>query len=677
MHGSVTGGAKPLSSVFQSWSSLRQAISGSRVDRLLLAFSLSFFVLACVVALHGFSIGAWQHVLGLESPIGKVLFGEPRGIRSDDWLSTLPNIFAQIAQQPPFPVQNRNMFLGQNMLAQYVPIIHSVTFFRPTLWGYFLSPDVGMAWQWWGRFFGLAAALYIFQTRTLGVSRTIALPLTMLFIYSPFIQFWSMNSAEIYIFALLPLIFARSLFAATNLRAGLIYGLLAGYSSAGLFFTLYPPYQIVLGWYCLIVVLAVVACFRNRQTSGFWLAGSLLGFLLLSGAIADWYLDSRELIANMTGTAYPGNRFFHGGGMQLGRMFVSNLFADRYVSHWDRYGNICESASFALLFPIGMVSGLGFARGFKDRFQFFVFWGSLFYCFFVFCFLVFGFPDVLARYSLFSQVLTQRALGGMGLASTIATGLGVHAAITRPRRNFNAKEFRSWMLPTVCGLAVGLSIYFVGRQVHADLGVRLSLVNRAAIFYFLAATLLFCGKRSVLAVFAAAGFWSTGYFNPLVIGGYSDLTQTSIARLMSKVAEDSPGSGWIGLGQSEIGNYIKILGHRTYSGIQFEPQNRLWSQLDSSQKFKDVYNRYAHVTVNVQSGSQNKPSFVLTAADCFSVWLNSQSDFFAQNGIDFGLTAGNGQLASDSEKRAGFVLAGQAEKWRIIRRQGASEAPSP
>lgn len=650
---------------------LQVNMTGQAFDRFLVISSLVLFVVFCLLKIHGFSIGSWHYVLGQDTPVGKVLFGEPRGIRSDDWLTALPIIFGQINHVPQFPIHNVNMFGGQNLLGLYVPINHAVTLFRPTLWGYFLSPDFGMAWQWWGRFFGLAAAVYILQVRTIGILRMIAFPLTVLFLYSPFIQFWSMNCAEIFMFAMFSVIFFKQLIQATNARVGISCGLLCGYSGAAMVFTLYPPYQIVVGWFCLLTMVILFAHYGSLKSSRFVALGAFAGILVVIFSIADWYFDSQELIANMTSTAYPGHRFFNGGDMSMSRLFVSTFFINRQVSNWTAFGNICESASFVLLFPLGIVSYYLFSSGFRDRAQALLFYGGMAFLGFVITFLVFGLPNVYVKYTLFSQVLTQRALSGVGLASTVVTGLGIHAATTHPSTFLTKYVKRSWVVPMIAGLAIAAAMYFLGQSYRHELGVKVSYINKIAIFYGVAAFVLFRGFPQILFVISLLGVWSTGFFNPIVVGGYDDLRHSRLAEFILEVHKQHPRSAWIGVGSTEIGNFVRMLGIQTYSGLQFEPKNSLWSQLDESLDSKNTYNRFAHVTVRLKSQGDSRPSFELTQMDSFTAWIDTQSPFFARNQIDFILSAGPSDTQMSSLSKSDFEFKDSVGNWTLLQRKNS------
>src|SRR5436305_230306 len=81
-----------------------------------LAFLSALFVLEVALGIHGYSMPEWHRWID-GSPAPEVLLGSPKSIRSDDWNLDLPLMLAQREHSPQFPVINRNIGFGYNMLA--------------------------------------------------------------------------------------------------------------------------------------------------------------------------------------------------------------------------------------------------------------------------------------------------------------------------------------------------------------------------------------------------------------------------------------------------------------------------------------------------------------------------------------------------------------------------------
>ena len=168
----------------------RRGTAGAITAALLLLF-------ASLVALrvHGFSLAAWHEVIDGSAPT-EVLLGTPRLIRSDDWKVHLPLLLAQTAQAPRFPVVNPSVGLGQNMLLPLDALVaHWVALFRPTMWGFLLGPDAGIAWLWWSRVLGLFGVWFAVLTVVTRGRFAPAATGAALLACAPFFQFWAFNGA--------------------------------------------------------------------------------------------------------------------------------------------------------------------------------------------------------------------------------------------------------------------------------------------------------------------------------------------------------------------------------------------------------------------------------------------------------------------------------------------------
>ncbi len=151
---------------------------------------------------HGFSFAAWHSVID-RSPCNEVFFNKVNRYRSDDWMVMLPHMLAQRADSPPFAAENRLIGDGHyNMtITVAAPARDLTVLFRPQVWGYFISGDVGMAFQWWFYALGAWMAVWLVLRRlTDNDELTSACGATAL-LFSPFFQAWSLNCTPSVIFA--------------------------------------------------------------------------------------------------------------------------------------------------------------------------------------------------------------------------------------------------------------------------------------------------------------------------------------------------------------------------------------------------------------------------------------------------------------------------------------------
>src|SRR5262249_21013824 len=215
----------------------------------------------------------------------ELAMAHPRAVRSDEWLVTTPLALAQLQHSPRFPVVNSNIGDGQNMLINPgVPVWHPSAVARPATWGYFLlGGQRGLAWSWWFQVFSCFTALFLLLEIILAGRQRLA----------AFGAFWFCGSAYVVCFSLLPAYYAAFpammcvaayyLLSSNKPVVQLASGVLLGLSAAGFFMLLYPPWQLPLGYFLLLVFLALA--YRDRLHRRVWPFGGTRALAILLGLV--------------------------------------------------------------------------------------------------------------------------------------------------------------------------------------------------------------------------------------------------------------------------------------------------------------------------------------------------------------------------------------------------------
>ena len=214
--------------------------------------------------IHGFSFAAWHSVID-GSPQSEVFFNKVNRYRTDDWIVMLPHILAQRADRPPFAAENRLIGDGHyNMLITgAAPVRDPLVLFRPQVWGYFISGDVGMAFQWWFYVFGVWLAVWLVLRRLTDNDELTSTCGATALLFSPFFQAWSLNCAPTVIFACGTLLaLARLRAARTTSQLMLATVMLAWFGTAFLLTFYYLPYLVTL-LYFIVFVFAGMALTRS------------------------------------------------------------------------------------------------------------------------------------------------------------------------------------------------------------------------------------------------------------------------------------------------------------------------------------------------------------------------------------------------------------------------------
>jgi len=596
----------------------------ARVRRLLLVAALAFVTLVSL-RFHGFSLPAWHDVLD-GSPAREVLLGTPARIRSDDWAVHLPLALAQASHEPRFPVVNENVGRGQNMVVPFsYPVAHPVTLFRPTVWGFFLGNDVGLAWMWWTQSLGCFAVWLLVFLVVTGQRLGLSVGLCALVLFSPFFQFWSLNAAPVATYAGLVFLAAATLLSEARPRAIWASGGLLGWAAGCFLLVLYPPYQIPLA-YLMLVLLAWLVWERRgllREQSRTRAAAAALAAGVATVAVVALYHAGGDAIEQIRETVYPGARRVAGGDEPLWEQLNSNLWTALYATRYGALQNICEAASFWLLFP---AVGAGVVVAWVRR------WRSCdalvaaltLTCAVLSLYCAVGFSDSLAGALFLGRVPSSRALLALGLADALLLGRWLSLpAGPEPGRAARAVVALAWVgLLAACAQRLRTVL---GEGDPVWLGV-LVLANGILAYLVLARW-----RPELVVAAMAAGLWvCTVGFNPLVRGGSDYLRHNPVAAKILEIDHRAGGETvWASVGQPYAGNLFRAIGVRGVDGVHVLPQLELWKSIDPAGAQRSAYDRFAHVVIAFEEG----PRFEAVTQDALLLRVDPAGDVLTHLGV--------------------------------------------
>jgi len=582
---------------------LSNRLEAHLTPKVILSACTIFTLAYAVFSIHGFSLSYW-HFLD-RSPESEVLLGKAQAVRSDDWTLWLPFAFAQIKHDPPFALVNENIALGQNMsLIVSAPVADPIVLFRPHAWGYFVGPDFGMGWCWGFYVFGFIAAFHLLFMEISGGRSALSLFAAVALLFSPFFQFWALNSAFLASSVAFGVVAAHRLAFATHRHEKWLYGIGLGWSAGAFVLTLYPPFQVVMGYFGLFTLLGLILRSLKRGRSIRWdgdrSLASLAALLILGFAVLHLFQIASDAIALSQNTLYPGQRFASGGTSALWRIFSNNVYPHFFVRASPAFrGNLCEGASFILFFPLIL-----FVLVQKNNRSSFaadpLLLSLLAFIAILLAWNLLGFPEAVAQFTLLSKAPEHRTVIGFGVAdmALVVALLG--------SSEVNAVEFRSkarrggFFMAIVCLLLVLLIL--IGSQdpqffgPGALLQVALLVIAQLSIAFLVARK-----QQTALVAFAALNVLSTAWFNPVVHGGFDYLWNNPVsAKIRDLDAARGGRSSWIVFDAFTLGQLPPMLGARSLTSVQFYPQMQFWSVLDPEHRQTPAYNRFAHVALQTR-----------------------------------------------------------------------------
>jgi hypothetical protein len=592
----------------------------SRASLWVLMLLLVFASVWIGLKLNQSSVGIWDSMYPAEQMDRRVDLGVPKAIRSDEWSVFTPWTLSQVATG--MGKDNPNMGAPGSPILTGAPVGGLMMVAQPKYWGFlFFDLERGFSWMWAFKSFGLITAFFLLMLAVTKGDTLVSLA-TALGVYgSSYMQWWySSIEPEVvtgFSIAVLGCIYLLQ----AKKTGGMIWGaLLVALAVPNLLLHLYPPYLVPLAY---LSVFLLVGYLGNRAGLHRFLQGihrRSLFMVLVLGIwvlfVARWYLDSRETIAVMMNTVYPGHRFSMAGDMSISDVFYGVFESWKVNENAIPFApaNPSEVSRVWLLFPLALL--LIPIRAWKHPDFRLVAWLMGFCA--VSLFWAVGPTLTPVRTAMahagWSMSPAVRGLLGMGLASTMLMGILV-SGVARGDLVLN-----KWPTRWIAGAAF-VSVMILG----------LVLQTRDPDFFILPRLLLGAtavaalvwavhrGQRYMYVALTIAVALPTLHVNPLQSGLAPYLNKGIF--LSAKRVGSAPGDLWAVYGDKHVAQGFKASGLRVLNGTHYAPRLDMIRVLDPQGAYAHVWNRYAHIGL-VEGKFGLAPVFEIQFADAYDIKLD-------------------------------------------------------
>ncbi|HZV70254.1 MAG TPA: hypothetical protein VFG10_11950 [Saprospiraceae bacterium] len=596
-----------------------------------------FFILFVALKWHNSSIPRWNQMVpdGGDQKRGLV-YGEPLFIRSDEWLVTTPFILAQ--EENNFPVTNEALGYGTTPLTFGFPTNHILSYVKPAFWGYFLlDAERAFSWHWNFRIFPFLIASFLMLMLFTRNNFWLSLFGSLWLLLSSAVQWWSINT-ELFTYGFACVISFIYMLYSDKLKSIITAGILfaiAGYSFA---LVLYLAYLVPFAYFLLALLIGYML--KNKTATSLIFKKDLplkiltfgLSMVFLGGLIFYFYHLSKDTVSVMANTVYPGQRAETGGGYPFVKLFTDNfnfyLGLNKYPANW---GNICEASAFLMLSPIASIVIV--ADWIKSKKADPLLISVMVFQIIALTWILFGFPLILAKISLFSASPSYRAVFIFGFANVIATLLFLSHFKGNILKNTWPVKILSFVV--LFGLAYGLN-YLINKQATSFFTPD-QVLKATLIFAVLNWLVLFYknNKWQQVAFFAGCAlvFLPNAKINPLS-KGLSPFYENAIFKAVSAINKQDPGKGWVVFGAFTYGDFLKAAGIKCFNGVQIVPPMDKLKILDPEMKSDSIYNRYAHIDV-LPYISEDSVKFSLIQNDRYSIRMDPCSPKLTEMGIEY------------------------------------------
>jgi hypothetical protein len=617
---------------------LIELIRFDRKTKMFIGICSFLFVFFVTFKLHNSSVGYWNSQMpgGHGDRIG-IVAGDPLPIRSDEWLVTTPFTLSQ--EKNHYPVTNESLGYGKIPLIMGLPAYHLLSMIKPSLWGYyFLDNERAFAWQWNFKIFPFLIAVFLFLMLFTRNNFMVSVVGSCWLFLSSSIQWWSINT-EIFTYGLLTITALLYILYSNKTKLIILNGvvfILAAYSFAMI---LYPPYQIPFAYFLMALLAGYIL--SRKDLKQIWLNKWVkLSVLAVSGLcllllMVYFFEECKDTIKIITNTVYPGKRSEIGGNITFLNMFHDNyswwLTPNSFPVQWV---NSCELSSYLMLWPIVVILILySFAK--TRRIDPLLMMLLLFIAV-VNVWLLWGFPEWLAKLSMFSTSPGKRTLFVFGFANIVFTIIYL-GRLQKPVVQNPGQQKMAIHFAIIFG-AVFLINYLVNKRTTDAHFTKTQIFNATIFAAVLNWLILYFAERkifqqlcyAVIMAFVAGNL----FINPLS-KGLSPIFENEIYKTVSEIEAQDPGQQWVVFGHMFAPNFLKAAGIKCYNGVQFAPRVNKLHVLDPDGSRSKIYNRYAHIMFLPFIEGKDSVDFVLQQDDYYHVKMNPCSPRFKQMGIKY------------------------------------------
>ncbi|NHN34275.1 hypothetical protein G9U52_31210 [Paenibacillus sp. S3N08] len=589
----------------------------------------SFLVLGNI---HGSSIGMWDNYVieKMDDKHSTTLIGEPRSIRSDEWLVQTPWFLSQTQNDEFFPIRNDNIRSdGQNMLIANVPTFSIHLLARPHFWGFILfGKDYGLSWYWMLRLmllFMLSFELSMFlSNKNLKISIIGSLCISL----SPAIQWWYNTSVVDIIIYVQGAIVSALYYVRSDGRKWVRIFFVSSLtlSITGFILVLYPPLQVPLGYMLLIFLgFILIPNIKTLINNKFELIAIIICILYVIVSISTFILESIDDINLILNTIYPGKRVITGGNFDIKELqsyLISWLLPYKDVT----FSNRSEVSNFINFFPAILLSFAAIYRYETQNRKLII---TLFiYLLFLTSWLILEYPLSISKITLFSYV-TEKRLGFI-VIGLISIYLFMWAASIFATKK-PLTRYVSFLICIIVTIIYYISLFQT--QMHSYLGDILSWIT--IIFFVALNYFLIRGRLYIFTVLMFIMIIVSGATVNPVAHGTASIYEKEISHQLMNIKLMKPNAKWVSVNNNVNSQFLVALGLKTFNSVHYYPDFKSWNILDPSQEFKEVYNRFAHIKILL---TDEKTSFKLIQPDLFQVHLNVMD--LKKVGIDYVLSQG-------------------------------------
>lgn len=574
------------------------------------------FVLCVIFEISGSSIGMWRYCIGSDLETSGDILGTARAIRGDEWVVNTPFAVSQEQNKPENYQYISNTIRGDEtdvFIVYGQPVKDISMIFRPFQWGYLLFGSAkGLSFFWCGRIIALFLVIFELGMLTTKKRKDISLILALLTILSPAVEWWfAVNGfVEMMVFGGLAILLLQKYMTTDNFWKRLLYLIIIGICGGGYILVFYPAWQLPMAY--IFLGLAIWTIIENRKQFKVKfrdILSIILVIALILGMLLNIYMKSKDTISLVMNTAYPGARCEIGGGMgEKYFQYPSNLFFT--LDDQDLGMNVCEAAVFFDLFPVGLILAAMVIFKEKNKDPLLIILLVISALFGIWC--VIGLPKFLAKITLLYLSPAKRTFVVVGFLNILMLARAM-ALIKKPMSKTASIAISTILMITVSTICINSFPEYYG---SLKIAITMFIL---IILYFLVFTYKNEKMKNLLIPVLTIVLMFTSFLINPIRKGLDVITEQPVGKEIQKIESQESGL-WIVEGAGyPLFNFPIMYGASTINSTNVYPNLDRWKLLDPDGQYEEIYNRYAHITIELVN--EEEARFELIVQDAFKLYL--------------------------------------------------------
>ena len=550
------------------------------------------------------------------------IWGEERGIRSDEWGVQTMYMLSQGASNFDYFNSNLRGTLTDMFTLINAPVSNILMISKPFHLGFLLfGNDVGLSIWWFGRLVALIFATFELSMILTNKKKLVSLCAAIILTFSSATQWWySTYLIDLLIYGQL-LVVLLNIFITTDkkyLKHISAFGILI--SATGYIFSLYPAWQVPLVYvYGLMGIWIIAKNAKNYKINKHDIIVIILTVICILALLGYFWIKSGDSVKSILGTDYPGNRVVTGGD-SAGVVNTYGYVYGMYLPDKE-FGNSSEFSGMLSLFPLPIIIALIYMIKNKRKDLFLVLMLTL--SVLMFLWINIGFGGTISKLTLFSFSTESRMNIILGIVQ-IYILIYVIGNIKE-----NESIVKNNIIAGILSILFTLfALYMASQDVTAGyMSKRMISISGLFILFIAFGTLKAENnkiKNITLTLLILFAILNGAKVNPL-IRTTDVIYEKPFAKEIQKISEQDEDAIWICDNTSfVVNNYVMANGVNTLNSTNAYPDFEMYEKLFGkenaySSEIKPIYNRYAHVMINLV---EDDTCLTINAPDSFTLHLN-------------------------------------------------------